>query len=60
MENPAVASQPLRDLDRLDSYRQNPQAGSVNRPTYAAAVSFDSSMVPLNFGGSSSMPKFSE
>jgi hypothetical protein len=29
-------------------------------PSYAAAVSFGSSMVPLNFGGSSSIPKLSE
>ncbi len=27
---------------------------------HAAAVSFDSSIVPLNFGGSSSMPKLAE
>jgi hypothetical protein len=34
--------------------------GMVRPIYYAAAVSFGSSMVPLNLGGSSSIPKLSE
>jgi hypothetical protein len=34
--------------------------GRVRAIRYTAAVSFGSSIVPLNFGGSSSIPKLSE
>jgi hypothetical protein len=33
---------------------------TFERLLHAAAVSFGNSIVPLNFGGSSSMPKLSE
>jgi len=58
----AMNSKPQQILKRKSAKasRHRQHASRVRSPDHAAAVSFGSSIVPLNFDGSSSMPKLAE
>jgi hypothetical protein len=60
---PSYLVDPFAYVSRLQCFASSwieMTVGLARAIRYAAAVSFGSSIVPLNLGGSSSIPKFSE